>query len=177
MSKEADEYWDKVILPIWKSMGLTPPTMEEAQKAFDNAGEVPLTDLQVAETIQYAVGDESRTLMEWSGHFQPLHRLDRRGSTLVELWFEAGVWIPKQSWKVRGTFVSPDSPVLVKAFVSETEFHEWTVECEEGHNKALIHYHTKQGKVRRLCSWWRPYIKVGGQEIDLEQFTEIENTD
>jgi hypothetical protein len=177
MSKEANVIWCDVAPGLRKYMGLTPPTMEEAQKAFDSAEEIPLTDLQIAETVQYAVGEESRTLMEWRGHFQPLHRLDRRGSILVELWFDQGIWVPKQSWKVRGTAVSPDSPVLVKAFISETESHEWMTGLLNQNFPALTHYHTKNGVRKQIGYWINPYIKVGGQEIDLDQYTKTENND
>ncbi len=52
----SDELWNEVAPKLRKLKGLCPLTPEEAQKAYDEAEPVPMSEERIQEIVDYAVG-------------------------------------------------------------------------------------------------------------------------
>jgi hypothetical protein len=58
MSSDDDRFWDDVAGKLRKAKGLCPPTPEEAEAAFDEAPEIPLSDDQIDSIVESVTSGE-----------------------------------------------------------------------------------------------------------------------
>jgi len=84
MKSDADEFWDDVAGKLRKIKGLCPLTPEEADAAFDDAPEVPMTEDEITSIVDAVTSGE---LASW----EPL---------------------PQEDWEPDSTFGEVDESVL-----------------------------------------------------------------